>query len=115
MRFLMSRCLGAILAISTFLFALSEARDARAGEPTKGMPKCDEFFTKWEMQGAPGGTLAMAGLAREIMAAKDCLKQNNVTKACEHWKGLLAAMDQLGPPLSESRSDIEDVMRQNKC
>ena len=115
MRSSMSRCLGAFLAIPAFLFAHSEARDARAGEPTKGMPKCEEFFTKWEMPGAPAGILAMAGFAREVMAAKDCLKQNNIPKACEHWKGLLSAMDKLGPPLNENRSDIEEVMRQNKC
>jgi len=79
------------------------------------MPKCDEFFTKWEMPGAPAGTWAMVGFAREVMAAKDCLKQNNIPKACEHWRKLLDAMDKLGPPLDENRTDIKELMRQNKC
>ena len=115
MRSSMSRCLGAFLAISAALFAVSQARDGRAEEPTKGMPKCDEFFTKWEVPGAPAGTLAMAGFAREVMAARDCLRQNNISKACEHWRKLLDVMDKLGPPLDENRADIKELMRQNKC
>ena len=109
---LMSRSLAVILAVSMVAMAPSHAR---ADEPTKGMPKCAEFFTTWEAPGVPAGTLAMAGFAREVFAAKDCLKQNNIPKACEHWKKLLAAMDKLGAPLDENRSHIEELIRQNKC
>jgi hypothetical protein len=79
------------------------------------MPKCEEFFTMWESPGAPVGTLATAGFAREVFAAKDCLRQNNIVKACEHWKKLLPVMDKLGPPMDANRGDIEALIRQNKC
>jgi hypothetical protein len=111
----MCRSLCASFVMSAALVALSQTGDAQGGEPTKGMPKCEEFFTKWEVPGAPAGILAMAGFAREVMAARDCLKQNNVAKACQHWGKLLEAMDKLGPPLDENRNDIKELMRQNKC
>ena len=88
---------------------------AEATEPSAGMPKCEEFYDKWDVSGAPAGMMAMMGFSREVMAAKDCLKQNNVPVACEHWRKLLEESDKLGPPLSDNRSDVEAMMTQYKC
>jgi hypothetical protein len=63
----------------------------------------------------PKAMTAMAGLGREIVAATDCVKKNNVPMACEHWRRLLVAADRLGPPLSGSRSDIEGLIRRHMC
>ena len=84
-------------------------------EPSKGMPPCEEFYDMWEARGAPAELLAMAGFGREVMAASDCLKQNEVALACEHWKKLLPVIDKTGPPLNENRGQIEGPMRQHQC
>ena len=84
-------------------------------EPSKGMPTCEEFYDKWEVAGAPGAMMAMFGLGREVMAAKDCLDKENVAMACKHWQGLLAVMDKMGSPLDESRGDLEKLMSEHKC
>ena len=84
-------------------------------EPSEGVPTCQEFYDKWEVAGAPGAMMAMFGLGREVMAAKDCLDKDNVAMACKHWQGLLAVMDKMGPPLDESRGDLEKLMSEHKC
>jgi hypothetical protein len=58
-------------------------------------------------RGHPAGTLAMAGLGREVIAAQDCVRQNNVPMACEHWTKLLAVVDKMGPPLDGSRGEMK--------
>jgi hypothetical protein len=85
------------------------------GEPTPGLPTCDEFYDKWDVPGAPPGILAMAGFSREVFAANDCIDKNNVPKACEHWSKLLVVLDKIGPPLNDNRGDIEELMRQHHC
>jgi len=84
-------------------------------EPTPGMPACEEFYEKWEAPGAPPVLLAMAGFGREVVAAKDCVDKGNVPMACKHWEGLLAVIERVGPPLDESRGDIEQLMQEHKC
>jgi hypothetical protein len=100
---------------STVSFADSDGRVLLAGEPTPGMPTCDEFYDKWDVPGAPPGILAMAGFSREVFAAKDCLDKNNVPKACEHWSKLLVVLDKIGQPLADNQGDIEELMRQHHC
>jgi hypothetical protein len=41
--------------------------------------------------------------------------QGDVATACKHWQGLLVEIEKMGTPLSESRGDIEELMRQNRC
>jgi len=113
-------CLAILLGLS--LAALpaatpvhAEGRILLAGEPSKGLPTCEEFYDKWDVPGAPSGILAMAGLGREVIAAKDCVDKNNVPMACKHWQGLLDIVDKMGPPLDENRGDIEQLMREHKC
>jgi hypothetical protein len=107
------------LSFATTLSTVSPAQaDGRlwlVGRPTQGPPSCEEFFDKWELPGAPPGTLAMAGLGREAIAAKDCIEKNNVPMACKHWQVLLTAIDKMGAPLSNIRGDIEELMRQSEC
>jgi hypothetical protein len=87
---------------STVSQADSGGRIWLVAEPSQGMPPCEEFYDKWDAPGAPPGLLAMAGYSREIFAAKACLDKNDVPMACKHWQGLLAVIDKMGPPLSES-------------
>jgi len=113
-------CLAILLGLS--LAALpattpvhAEGRILLATEPSPGLPTCEEFYDKWDVPGAPSGILAMAGLGREVIAAKDCIDKNNVPMACKHWQGLLAIVDKMGPPLDETRDDIEQLMREHEC
>jgi hypothetical protein len=100
---------------STVSQADSGGRIWLVAEPSQGMPPCEEFYDKWDAPGAPPGLLAMAGYSREIFAAKACLDKNDVPMACKHWQGLLAVIDKMGPPLSESRGDIEQLMQEHDC
>jgi hypothetical protein len=79
------------------------------------MPACEEFYDKWEVPGAPPAMMAMFGLGREVIAAKNGLDKGDVATACKHWQGLLAVMDKIGPPLDESRGDVEALMSEHKC
>lgn len=95
--------------------AHAEGRIWLVGEPSPGVPACDEFYDKWEAPGMPASTMAMFGLAREVAAANDCIDKGNVPMACKHWQGLLAVMDKMGPPLDESRGDVEKLMHEHNC
>ena len=107
---------GLLFAIfSTVSVALAGERIWLVGEPSEGMPSCEEFFDKWEAPGAPPGLLAMAGYSREVFAAKACLDKNDVPMACKHWQGLLVLVDKLGPPMNENRGDIERLMQEHDC
>jgi hypothetical protein len=95
--------------------AHADGRIWRVAEPSQGMPACEEFYDKWEVPGAPPAMMAMFGLGREVIAAKNCLDKGDVATACKHWQGLLAVMDKIGPPLDESRGDVEALMSEHKC
>jgi hypothetical protein len=75
-----------LAALATIPLAHSDERVWLVGEPSPGMPMCDEFYDKWDAPGAPPGLLAMAGYSREVFAAKDCLDKNNVPMACKHGR-----------------------------
>jgi hypothetical protein len=108
--------LGILLGMApSFSVADPDGRIWLVGEPSEGMPPCEEFFDKWEVEGAPSPMMAMFGLGREVFAANDCVTKGDVAAACKHWQGLLAVMDKMGPPLSESRGDIEGLMQQHDC
>jgi hypothetical protein len=76
---------------------------------------CEEFSDQWEVRGAPASISAIAALGREAAAAKDCIDKGDVAAACKHWGSLLAQIRKMGPPVSESRGEIEELMRQQRC
>ena len=88
----------ALFLSSTVPIAYAQGRPPVAVDRKAGPPACEEFFDKWEVPGAPAGVIAATGFGREVMAATDCLKKNNVAMACEHWRRLVAIADKLGPP-----------------
>ena len=90
-------------------------REKQIAKLRQGIASCEEFFNEWEVRGAPASISAIAALGREAAAAKDCIDKGDVARACKHWQGLLVEIEKMGPPLSESRSDIEELMRQNRC
>lgn len=90
-------------------------REAQIAKLRQGIASCEEFVDEWEARGAPASISAIAALGREAAAAKDCIDKGDVAAACKHWRGLLAEIEKMGPPLSESRADIEDSMHQNHC
>lgn len=104
-----------LAASTTIAPAHADVRLWLVAEPLKGMPPCEEFYDKWEVPGAPPAMMAMVGLGREVFAAKACLDKGDVATACKHWQGLLAVMDKIGPPLDESRGDVEALMAEHKC
>ena len=81
----------------------------------QGIASCEEFFNEWEVRGAPASISAIAALGREAAAAKDCIVKGDVATACKHWQSLLVEIEKMGTPLSESRGEIEELMRQNRC
>ena len=90
-------------------------RETQIAKLRQGIASCEEFFNDWEVRGAPVNISAIAALGREAAAAKDCLDKGDVATACKHWQGLLVQIEKMGSPLSESRDDIEQLMRENKC
>ena len=90
-------------------------REKQIAKLRQGIASCEEFFNEWEVRGAPASISAIAALGREAAAAKDCIDKGDVATACKHWQGLLVEIEKMGPPLSESRGDIEELMRQNRC
>ena len=90
-------------------------REKQIAKLRQGIASCEEFFNDWEVRGAPASISAIAALGREAAAAKDCIDKGNVATACEHWQSLLVEIEKMGTPLSESRGEIEELMRQNRC
>jgi Skp family chaperone for outer membrane proteins len=90
-------------------------REKQIAKLRQGIASCEEFFNEWEVQGAPASISAIAALGREAAAAKDCIDKGEVATACKHWRGLLLEIEKMGPPISESRGDIKELMRQNQC
>ena len=90
-------------------------REKQIAKLRQGIGSCEEFFNEWEVRGAPASISAIAALGREAAAAKDCIDKGDVATACKHWQGLLVEIEKMGPPLSESRGDIEELMRHNRC
>lgn len=81
----------------------------------QGIASCEEFFHEWENGGTPPSISTIAALGREAAAAKDCIRKGKISTACRHWQGLLEVIEKLGPPVNESRIEIEHLMSQNKC
>jgi chromosome segregation ATPase len=90
-------------------------REKQIAKLRQGIASCEEFFNQWEVRGAPASISAIAALGREATAAKDCIDKGDVATACKHWQGLLAEIEKMETPLSESRGEIEELMRQNRC
>ena len=90
-------------------------REQQIAKLRQGLASCEEFFNEWEVRGAPASISAIAALGREAAAAKDCIDRGDIAMACKHWKGLLVEIKKMGPPVSESRDDIEELVRQNRC
>ncbi len=74
--------------------------------------KCGVPYDKWNVPGAPASTLATVGMAHESFAARDCLANNNVARACEHYRSILDAFDRMGSSApNDLRPDIEALSR----
>jgi hypothetical protein len=90
-------------------------REKQIAKLRQGIASCEEFFNEWEVRGAPASISAIAALGREAAAAKDCIDKGELASACKHWRGLLVEIEKMGPPVSESRGEIKELMRQNRC
>jgi DNA repair exonuclease SbcCD ATPase subunit len=96
--------------------------EARASEYEKriallrqGRATCEEFFDGWDIKAAPPNIVTLFGVAREATAATDCLQKGNAATACKHWESLLSQIKKIGSPVSDSRSEIEDLIRKHNC
>jgi chromosome segregation ATPase len=90
-------------------------REKQIARLRQGIASCEEFFNEWEVRGAPASISTIAALGREAAAAKDCIDKGEIAAACKHWQGLLVEIKKIGAPVSESRGEIEELMRQNRC
>jgi hypothetical protein len=79
----------------------------------QGKASCEEFFDGWGVQSPILVTLF--GIAREAAAATDCINKGDTATACRHWEGLLLQIGKIGSPLTESRNEIETLVRQHGC
>lgn len=78
--------------------------------------KCGVFYDKWEVEGAPPGILAMAGLGHESVAAQNCIAENNIAMACEHYRKILGATGRMNPALaSDITAQVKMLMAEHKC
>jgi hypothetical protein len=62
--------------------------------------RCGVFYDKWNVPGAPVSMLAMDGLGQELFAARDCISQQNIAMACQHFGNAQSALDKLDPALA---------------
>ena len=81
----------------------------------QGKASCEEFFDGWGAQASPPILVTLFGVAREASAAKDCIDKGDTATACRHWEGLLPQIEKIGSPLSESRDEIETLIRSHGC
>jgi predicted nuclease with TOPRIM domain len=81
----------------------------------QGRASCEEFFDGWDVKASPANVVTLFGIAREATAATDCIDKGDAATACRHWEGLLVQIDRIGSPVSESRVEIERLMRQHRC
>jgi predicted nuclease with TOPRIM domain len=81
----------------------------------QGRASCEEFFDGWDVKASPANVVTLFGIAREATAATDCINKGDAATACRHWEGLLVQIDRIGSPVSESRVEIERLMRQHRC
>src|SRR4029453_15849739 len=81
----------------------------------QGRASCEEFFDGWEVKASPPNVVTLFGIAREATAATDCIDRGDAATACRHWEGLLVQIGKIGSPVSESRVEIQRLMRQHRC
>src|SRR5262249_44464307 len=81
----------------------------------QGRASCEEFFDGWDVEASPPSIVKLFGIAREATAATDCINKGDAATACRHWEGLLVQIKKIGSPVSESRVEIEKLMRQHNC
>ena len=81
----------------------------------QGKASCEEFFDGWGAQASPPILVTLFGVAREATAATDCIDKGDTATACRHWEGLLPQIEKIGSPLTESRDEIETLIRSHGC
>jgi hypothetical protein len=81
----------------------------------QGRASCEEFFDGWGVQASPPILVTLFGIAREATAATDCIDKGDTATACRHWEGLLLQIEKIGTPLTESRDEVETLVRQHGC
>jgi hypothetical protein len=81
----------------------------------QGRASCEEFFDGWGVQASPPILVTLFGIAREATAATDCINKGDAATACRHWEGLLLQIEKIGTPLTESRDEVETLVRQHGC
>jgi len=81
----------------------------------QGRSSCEEFFDGWDPKASPPTLVQLFGIAREATAAADCINKGDAATACRHWEGLLVQVEKIGSPLTDSRDEIETLIRQHGC
>jgi Resolvase, N terminal domain len=95
--------------------ASASERERQIAILRQGRASCEEFFDGWGVKASPTSIVTLFGIAREATAATDCVDKGDAGTACRHWEGLLVQIEKIGSPVSESRVEIEKLMRQHRC
>jgi hypothetical protein len=103
-----------LLLCSILLTCFGSSPAAAQSPPTGG--KCGVFS---EQLPSPAGAAAfalMASVGLELMAAEACVRQQNLTNACEHYRRALAVVDKMDRTRAdERRPQIKARMAELHC
>lgn len=78
--------------------------------------KCGVFSEAMASPAMPPAFAMMAAVAFEVIAANDCIQQNNTTAACEHYRRAMRTVDKMEPgAAAERRPKIKAQMDTLKC
>lgn len=78
--------------------------------------KCGVFSEAAASPAMPPTFAMMATVAFEVVAANDCVQQNNTTGACEHYRRAMRTVDRMEPgAAAERRPKIKAQMDTLKC
>jgi len=87
-----------------------------ASQPLPEKRGCGVFFEKWDIPGAPTSFTLMSGVGLELFAANDCISQNRIAVACDHYRRALSAVEKTEPAQAgERRPKIKAAMAQINC
>ena len=74
------------------------------------------FFDRLNIAGLPEGIRLAAGLAHEVSAARACVAENSIAKACENWQRIRDVLPRMSPELAAgTKSALNALMKERNC
>lgn len=112
----MGREVLAVASLATVLIGIAPVVPIATAQNSSQSAKCGVFYDKWEVPGAPATILAMAGLGHEVLAANDCIAQNNPEAACEHFRKVESALAKINASFADDmNAELQERMQRLGC